>query len=513
MKIEVSFLLLFSLLLASNFGATTNCASLPTAKSEPAIVDSSQNVPPDVEQRLRRIENGLLLPVMVKGQPSQPMKLAERMQFYKTPGVNIAFINNGRIEWARGYGVREAGKREQVTTETLFQAGSISKPVTAIAALRLVQAGKLNLDEDVNRKLVSWKVPENEFTKEKKVTLRGLLSHSAGVNVSSFVGYLMNEQVPTLRQILDGEKPANTPPIRVEQVPGNGFRYSGGGYTIVQQILIDVEKKPFPDLMSALVLKPLKMKHSTFEQQPLTKHLANLAAPGHNYNGETLAGKWRILPEMAAAGLWTTPSDLARLVIEVQRAQAGRSDKFLSPATVNQMLTVQSGNWGLGFSVEGAGRTRRFSHGGSTLEINSYLVAYTQTGQGAVIMTNSLRGERLISELLRSIAREYGWSDFQPKEKTIAKIDARVYADYIGQYQFEFSSDYVLTISTAGGNLITELKQPTSQSKAELYPESETKFFRKDADVEVSFVKDESGRVTHLIFNQDGQELRAKRIK
>jgi hypothetical protein len=245
----------------------------------------------------------------------------------------------------------------------------------------------------------------------------------------------------------------------------------------------------------------------------LPENLANLAAAGHNYNGEVPPGKWRILPEMAAAGLWTTPSDLARLVIEIERAQAGRSDRFLSPATVNQMLTRQSGDWGLGFSVEGAGQTRRFSHGGSTLEFNSYLVAYNQTGQGVVIMTNSLRGERIINELLRSIAREYGWGDFQPKEKTIVRIDPKVYVDYIGQYQFEFSSDYVLTIGTEAGNLITELKQPTSQSRAELYPESETKFFRKDVDVEVIFVKDETGRVTHLIFRQDGQDLKARRIK
>jgi CubicO group peptidase (beta-lactamase class C family) len=513
MKIVVIFLLLFSLLLASSFSATDNSPSLSVAKSEPALVDSFQNVPPDVEQRIRRIEEGLLLPVVVKGQPSEPMKLTDRMQFYKTPGVSIAFINNGRIEWARGYGLREAGSREPVTIETLFQAGSISKPVTAIAALRLVEAGKLNLDEDVNRKLVSWKIPENEFTKERKVTLRGLLSHSAGVNVPSFTGYLLGEQVPTLVQVLDGVKPANSPTVRVEAIPGNRFSYSGGGFTIVQQLLVDVEKKPFPDLMRELVFEPLRMRHSTFEQQPLPKNLAVLAAAGHNASGEIPTGRWRVFPEMAAAGLWTTPSDLARLVIEVQRAQAGQSNKFFSAAIINQMLTAQSGDWGLGFSVEGAGRTARFSHGGSTQEFNSDLTAYNQTGQGVVIMTNSLRGNALINEILRSIAREYGWSDFQQKEKTIAKIDPKVYADYVGQYQFEFSSEYVVTIGTQNGNLITELKQPTGQSKATIYPQSETRFFRKDVDVEVSFVKDETGRVTHLIFHQEGQELRAKRVK
>jgi CubicO group peptidase (beta-lactamase class C family) len=502
MKIGVSFFLFLSLLLVTDFGASSNRHCLSSAKFEQS----------DAAQRIQRIENGLLLPVVVKGEARVPLKLADRMQFYKTPGVSIAFINNGRIEWARGYGLREAGSREPVTTETLFQAGSISKPVTAIAALRLVQAGKLNLDEDVNQKLVSWKVPENEFTKEKKVTLRGLLSHSAGVNVSSFTGYLSGEQVPTLVQVLDGVKPANSPAVRVEAIPGSRFNYSGGGLTIVQQLLVDVEKKPFPDLMREIVFEPLKMKFSTFEQ-PLPKNLLALAAAGHNGKGETPAGRWRVFPEMAAAGMWTTPSDLARLVIEIQRAQAVQSNKFLSAATVNQMLAAQSGDWGLGFSVEGSGRARRFSHGGSTQEFNSHLTAYNQTGQGVVIMANSLRGNALMNEILRSIAREYGWSDFQQKEKAIAKIDPKVYADYVGQYQFEFSSEYVVTISTQNGNLITELKQPTGQSKAELYPESETRFFRKDVDVEVSFVKDETNRVTHLIFHQEGQELRAKRIK
>jgi CubicO group peptidase (beta-lactamase class C family) len=416
-----------------------------TATDE-ATVNSS-----DFKERIRRVENGLLLPVVVKGQPSEPMKLADRMQLTNTPGISVAVINNGRVEWAKGYGVLEAGSKNPVTTETLFQAGSISKAVTAVAVMRLVEQGKLNLDEDVNKKLVSWKVPENEFTGNKKVTLRGLLSHTAGVNVPSFIGYLSGEPVPTLLQVLDGVKPAKTPPIRVDSVPGSGFRYSGGGYTIVQQLLIDVEKKPFPDLMRELVFKPLKMKHSTFEQS-LPKDLITTAAAGHNSKGEKPPGRWRFLPEMAAAGMWSTPTDLALLAIELQRAQAGKSNKFLTAQMVSQMLTPQLGNWGLGFSVEGEGRKRRFSHGGSTLEFNSFLVAYNDSGQGAVIMANSLRGERVIDELLRSISKEYGWGDYQPKEKTIAAVNPKIYENYFGQYELDISSDYVVTFQPKTAN-------------------------------------------------------------
>jgi CubicO group peptidase (beta-lactamase class C family) len=512
MKIEVSFLLLFSLLLASNFSATNNSASLLTAKSQPAIVDSSQNVPPDVEQRIRRIENGLLLPIVIKGQPSVLMKLADRMQFYKTPGVSIAAINNGKIEWVRAYGVRKVGTNEPVTIETLFQAGSVSKPVAATIALHMVERRRLALDEDVNKKLVSWKVPENEFTKDQKVTLRRILSHSAGLTNNSAGNYTSGAELPTLLQVLDGIKPANTPPIRVDFVPGSRWRYSGGGYGVAQQLLIDASGKPFSRLAQEIVFDRLKMKHSTFEQ-PLPEGFQKAAAVGHNRNGETIAGNWLTFPEMAAAGMWSTPSDLARFALELQKSKAGQSNKVLSTEMTNQMLTRQIRNWGFGLVVEGEGRSARFSHGGDTQGYNCQMIAYENTGQGVVIMTNSDRGGLLIDEIIRSLAREYGWIDYQPKEKVIAAVDSKVYDAYIGQYELEISPDFVVTISAEKGKLTMTLKQPTGQSTAELLPESENRFFRREVDFEMTFAKNSAGQVTGLIIRQDGEEYRAKKIK
>jgi CubicO group peptidase (beta-lactamase class C family) len=507
------FVICIAEILSSLTIALSQTDATKTSVSQPqkSIVYSSPNKR-DINQRIGRVENGLLLPVIIKGQPIVPMKLADRMQFYKTPGVSIAVINNGRIEWARGYGMRDARSREPVTPETIFQAGSISKPITATVVLRLVQQGKLNLDEDVNRKLVSWKVPENEFTKEQKVTLRRILSHSAGLTNHAAGNYTSGAALPTLLQILDGVKPANTAPIRVDFVPGSRWRYSGGGYGILQQLIIEVGGKPFPQITQEIIFDPLKMKHSTFEQS-LPEKFRKTAAVGHNRAGEKIPGNWITFPEMAAAGMWSTPSDLARFALELQKSKAGKSNKILTIKMTDQMLTRQIENWGLGIVVEGETGSARFSHGGDTEGYKCLMVMYQNTGQGAVIMSNSDRGERIISELLRSIAREYGWNDYQPKEKTIAKIDPKVYADYIGKYQFEFSSDFVLTVGTEAGNLTTELKQPTGQSKTELFPESETKFFRKDVDIEITFVKDEKGEVTHLIFLQEGQEFRVRKIR
>ena len=270
-------------------------------------------------------------------------------------GLSLAIIQDGKIVKARGYGVTERGGDSPVTTATLFQAGSISKSVSALGALRLVEQSKLALDEDVNARLVTWKVPVNEFTREKKVTLRGLLSHTAGLTVHGFPGYATDDPVPTVVQVLDGAKPANTKPIRVDFVPGSKWRYSGGGYTVMQQMIVDVTGKPFPRFMREAVLGPLAMKESTFEQ-PLPAGTAKLTATGYYGDRSPVKGRWHIYPEMAAAGLWTTPSDLARFAIGVQEALAGKSDQVLSRRMARQMLTDQKDHDGLGVFLEGSGQ-------------------------------------------------------------------------------------------------------------------------------------------------------------
>ncbi|HUK89666.1 MAG TPA: serine hydrolase domain-containing protein, partial [Blastocatellia bacterium] len=272
---------------------------------------------PDDEAKIREVTQNLLPAVQLKGR-SNAMNLVDRMRYYRIPGVSVAVINNGRIEWARGFGVRDAGSGEPVTAETLFQAGSISKPVAAAGVLHLVEEGRLSLDDNVNDKLKSWRLPENEFTEKRKVTLREILSHTGGLTVHGFPGYATDAPLPTLTQVLDGTKPANTAPIRVDVEPGTIYRYSGGGYTVMQQLLIDVMGKPFPEILDQTVIERAGMMHSTY-QQPLPNNLQGKTATAH-IHGEPIKGRWHVYPEMAAAGLWTTPSDLALFAMEIQRA-------------------------------------------------------------------------------------------------------------------------------------------------------------------------------------------------
>jgi CubicO group peptidase (beta-lactamase class C family) len=353
--------------------------------------------------------------------------IRERMAFYRARALSLAVIDSFDIVAARAYSASETDGAAVVDTSTLFQAASISKPVTAMAVMKLVEQEKLALDEAVNDRLTSWKIPSNQFTESREVTARQLLSHTAGATVHGFPGYEPGRPLPELLQVLDGLPPANTEAIRIDAVPGTAWRYSGGGFTILQQLLVDVFQKSFPALMREVVLDPLAMAESTF-YQPLPENFRERAAPGGLASGEVLPGMFRIHPEMAAAGLWTTPSDLARFAIELQLSTLDRSDRVLSQARSSLMMTPQrvlptdlaaflGSHSGLGIFLNGEERSRWFSHAGGNAGYVAYMIA-DFSGHGAVIMTSS-EAVSLVVEILSAIAREYHWRDFSlPKFPT-----------------------------------------------------------------------------------------------
>jgi CubicO group peptidase (beta-lactamase class C family) len=332
-------------------------------------------------------------------------------EIFKVPGLSVAVIDNYKIAWAKAYGVTQVGGATPVTTKTLFQAGSISKPVAATGALYLVEHGKLSLDEDVNKKLVTWKVPENEFTRDQKVTLRRLMSHSAGLTVHGFPGYATDAPIPTLVQIFNGEKPANTDPIRVDFVPGSKFRYSGGGVTIEQQLMIDVTGTPFPQFMKKTVLDKIGMTDSSYEQ-PLPPARAALTAGGTYSDGKSVPGKWHIYPEMAAAGLWTTPTDLAKFAIEIALSKHGKSNRVLTQAMTQEMLKPQIEHVGLAFFLGDEKNPDQFGHGGADEGFQADLIMFSDSGQGIAIMGNSDNFFQIASYVESSVAKEYGWKSF-----------------------------------------------------------------------------------------------------
>ncbi len=425
------------------------------------------------------------------------------------PGLSLAVIQDGKIVRAECYGVIEKGGERRVTTTTLFQAGSISKPVAALGALRLVEQGRLSMDEDVNSRLTTWKVPENEFTREQKVTLRKLLSHTAGLTVHGFPGYAVGGPVPSLVQILNGEAPANTAAIRVDTIPGSRWRYSGGGYTVMQQLVLDVTGRPYPEFMRESVLVPMEMRHSSYEQ-PLRRDQAEATATGHYADRSLVAGRWHLYPEMAAAGLWTTPSDLARCAIGMQEALSGRSDRLLSQSMARQLLTNQMDNVGLGVFLEGSGKALRFSHGGRDEGFDAMLVAYADTGQGAAIMVNANDNSRAVQRILEAIARQYHWPDYPiatPPQRTAAKIEPAAATACTGRY--ELANNRMITFVAEKDRLFTRIDGFPDE---EFLPEAEDRFFSTHRDVQLAFRKDDRGAVIGILWKEAGRELTVPRI-
>jgi CubicO group peptidase (beta-lactamase class C family) len=361
----------------------------------------------DHEEHIQRIEAKAVDVPLQANEPPLQLNLKKLMELYKIPALSIAVIENYKIVWAKAYGVTDARSDKPVTTKTLFQAGSISKPVATVGALSLVDKGKLTLDENVNQKLKNWKVPENEFTKSEKVTLRRIMSHTAGLTVHGFPGYDVDAPVPTLVQIFNGEKPANTEPIRVDIVPGTQERYSGGGVTIEQQLVMDVTGKPFPEFMRGNVLEKIGMTDSSYAQ-PLPDDWAARTAAGTYADGKAVHGRWHIYPEMAAAGLWTTPTDLAKFAIEVALSKQGKANHVLSEELTKTMLTPVTAESGLGFFLDKS-NPGQFGHGGADEGFQALLTMNANSGNGVAIMANSDSGNAAAEFVIRRISEEYGW--------------------------------------------------------------------------------------------------------
>ena len=349
-------------------------------------------------------------PAQAQTGPIDGAEIDKLLTQFNVPGISIAVVKDFKIDWARGYGLADAEAGTPVTAETLFQAASISKTVAAMTSMRAVQDGRFALDQDVNTILKSWQLPGGEFTKDRPVTPRALMSHTSGTGDGfGFPGYAPNAPLPTLVQILDGQSPSNRPQVRLERPPFTGYKYSGGAVTIQELALTEAMGKPLVELARDWVLNPIGMTNSTFEQ-PLPASREKHAARAHGRNGAPMGDPWHVYPEHAAAGLWTTPTDLAKFLIEVQKTLAGQSTRVLSRAMMLEMVTpVGVGPYAVGFSVEQQGEGWYFGHGGSNWGFQCSMIAHRLKGYGVVIMTNGDNGGALMQEVRSRIHQAYQW--------------------------------------------------------------------------------------------------------
>lgn len=424
----------------------------------------------------QNVENGLTPSILINGEPH--WNIIERMAELNIPGLSIAVINNYSVAWSGFYGFANVETKKKVTNQTLFQAASISKPVLALLTLHLVQEGVIDLDRDVNQYLKSWKLPENNYTNIEKVTVRRILSHTAGLSVSGFRGYAENELIPSIRQVLDGLTPSNSEPIRVMNTPGKEYSYSGGGYTVLQMVIEDVTNKPISDLAEEYVFKPAGMKNSTF-LKPLPESLEKELAFAHNDKGDAIKGFQFLQHGSGCCGLITTAEDLALFAIELQRAVNEISENIINKEMAELMLTPYNSDfYGLGFSIFNYDGDVYFGHSGSNDPgYSCWLIASKNEGYGLVIMTNGIMKVSIYEEIRRAVAKEYNWSQFQP-------IEFDSFNNLINDLETSFnshSSDPIILerrINTIGYNFINM----NSIDKAIEIFKLNTKFYPKSAN-------------------------------
>jgi CubicO group peptidase (beta-lactamase class C family) len=456
----------------------------PTAP--PAAPASSQAA------HIDRIAAALLPRVQVKGEPGDSVSLDKRMHEMKIPAVSIAVFENHKLLWAQAFGVTDRETRKPADADTLFLAGSISKSVNALGVLDAVHDGLLSLDKPINEQLTSWKLPDNELTQATPVTLRMLLSHTGGTTVHGFPGYVAGAPLPTVPQILDGKPPANTAPIRVDLAPGTKFRYSGGGITIAQLALAEGVKRPYQEVLANRVLVPLGMTNSSYEQVLSPARLPH-AATGHDPEGRPIPGKRNVYPEMAAAGLWTTPTDLARFFAEVGLARSGTS-KLIRKEIALEMTTKVAevegtDSVGLGVFLSDRNGAPMFGHNGADAGFQALAVASLDGGYGVVVMANSENGLQLFDSVVRTVFAEYGWPGADPMIERFP-MDAAQLQKFVGNY---VGLGLPQEITVEGGRLFSRI--PFGKT-VELVPVSSTAVVQRVAGTKLEV--DASGTLTLL---------------
>ncbi len=447
-------------------------------------------------QTAAKILGGLESKYYIAGAPRVGYALAERTRYYRVPAVSIAVIDHYRVAWTYAAGLRDVTSNAAASTATLFQAASMSKPVAAAGILELFEAKQLNLDADVNTMLTSWHVPPPPGNSPERVTMRRLLSHSAGINVHGFVGYDRDAPLPSLVQVLDGAPPANSEPIRVTMVPGAATQYSGGGTSIAQQLAVDSSGEPFPDFMRQTLLSPLGMTSSTFDQ-PLPETLAARAAHGYYADGKPVHRGWHVYPTMAAAGLWTTPSDLAAFVVAIQNALRGRAKPPIDATVAREMTTRASDGFGLGPEV----LPGYFAHNGANEGFQGVFIGLDEGGEGIVVMTNSDNGLLLADEIVHSVAKAYDWPILQPQAKAAVPLTFAALDAFAGRYAATIGGERVtlaITIRSSSGAPALFLRSSQSAFESRLYAEGSMKFFTLSG-TSLSFVRGARARVTAVL--------------
>jgi CubicO group peptidase (beta-lactamase class C family) len=465
--------------------------------------DKEQHYSSETEEKIRKVETGLCGWVQLTDSFSHH-NLSERMAYYKVNGLSIALIHNYKIEWAKGYGWADTGRKQPVTINTLFQAGAISKSLNALGVLQLADQGKIDLSSDISRYFKTVNFDSTHLNDLKKITIAGLMSHTAGLAVHGFAGFEAEDTIPSIFQDQNPPSQGNDKNDGSRSQSGYAVQVEnfGGGITISQEIISSITKEAYDKYELKNVLQPVGMTNSFFTQPPPSNRMTQLAT-GYRPDGREIQGKFDIYPEMAAAGLWTNPTDLCRFIIELQLAYEGKSKKVISQHMASTMLTpyFDRSDAGLGVLIEKKGGRTYFKHGGATEGFRSQYIGSLENGNGLAIMVNSDNGQ-IIEEIVNSIARAYSWNDFyKPALKKAVQVPTDTLNSYIGEYKW---NDLTVLIKRVGDHLF--LFQ-NGKAGLQLFFTSNENFFFLEFKAEACFIKNELGKSIAIKIHQNRSDF------
>lgn len=457
-----------------------------------------------VNNSIQNVEKRLLPEVLIKGDTTH-WSIVDRMKYYNIPGISIAIINDYKIDWAKGYGIYNTSG-DSVNTDTYFQAGSISKFITSGLITKMSEKYSFDLETDINQYLKNWQLPENKKFSPNKVNMKNLLSHSGGISVTGFPGYISGGYIPNLKEILVGSENVLSDSIKVINSPNEKFQYSGGGYAILQQSITDITNESFNNLMQRFVFDTLEMDQSTFEIYTDSTNKSNISN-GFHKDGSSVINGHLLYPESAAAGLWSTPTDLAKFIIDFQLAVKDDSGKFFTKQNAELIsmkhIKTLTNDMGLGIFIETRNNEQYLMHNGFTEGFRSIIYFNKYNGYGAVIMTNSYNAEKIRFEILRSIAKEYDWKEYLPIEKEIVSISKVNLTEVLGTY--DFGNGFFIKILKENDRIYS---QAVGQDKVEAFPESELSFFHKEIDAAFTIILKDDNQPSEIIWNQSGAKFK-----
>ena len=455
----------------------------------------------EVQSKIKQVESNLVSWAMA--QDSLKFTLAERMSQYKVLGLSIAVIKDYKIEWVKAYGWADISENRAATTKTLFQAASLSKSLNGVGVLKLVQDKRLNLYDDINDYLTTWKFPYDSLSQNKKITTANLLSHTAGLTIHGFKGYAKSDKIPTLSEILDGRSPANSKAVRSMYEPGKKVEYSGGGTTISQLLITDITHEQYEDYMWTQVLKPMGMTESFFTQPPPSDKQYLLATGYNRYGEEMKEGKYNIYPEKAAAGLWTNPTDLAKYIIETQLSYHGKSRNVLSQEMTELRMAPYLDNVNaFGVFINKKGDERYFQHSGSNEGFGCQYRGSLKYGNGVVVMVNS-DNLGILNEVINSVAIVYEWDNFyNPVTKKTISLNDDTLNKYVGTYLLD--GETILITKKENGLWLD------SSTQSKIYFITDLDFYITEYKADYKFTKDLNGIIDGFTISDNRKAVRVK---